>query len=112
MRLTIIGVNNTVGKDNEFRSELDLSGCGLPENFWALQWNERGDNTGHIEYNSSEIQNDLITELPDWAQSCIEVWQAKLDQELAQAEAERLEAERLASEQVAEQENLQNEPQP
>lgn len=87
MRLVIIGSDNTVGKDGEFRSGLNLSGCGLPTNFWALQWNEHGDNTGHIEYNSSSIQNDLITEIPTWANACVAVWQAKIDEEIAAAAA-------------------------
>ena len=87
MRLVIIGPDNTVGKDGVFRSNLDLSGCGLPENFWALQWNERNNETGHIEYDSPMIQNDSITELPSWATACLAVWQAQLDQEAAAAEA-------------------------
>lgn len=93
MRLVIIGVDNMVGKDGVFRGNLNLSQCGLPTNFWAFQWNERGDNTGHIEYNSPLIQNDLVTELPAWANACVAVWQAKLDQEAAEAEAARIAAE-------------------
>ncbi len=92
MRLVIIGSTGTVGKDNVFRDELDLSGCGLPASFWALQWNERGDNTGHVEYNSPLIQNDSISELPAWATACVAVWQAKLDQEAAEAAAARNES--------------------
>ena len=88
MRITIIGVDNAVGVDGNFRHDLDLSQCGLPVNFWALQWNERGDNTGHIEYDSPLLDNTSITELPAWANACIAVWQAKLDQEAAEAEAE------------------------
>lgn len=87
MRLVIIKSTNTVGKDGDFRDDLDLSGCGLPANFWALQWNERGGDTGHIEYNSPTIQNDNITELPVWATACVAVWQAKLDQEAAEIAA-------------------------
>jgi hypothetical protein len=60
MRITIIGVDGAVGVDGNFRlNGLDLSQCGLPENFWAFQWNQKGDNTGEIEYNSPMIQNDL-----------------------------------------------------
>lgn len=97
MRLVIIGADSTVGKDGVFRSDLDLSGCGLPANFWALQWNEHGDNTGHIEYNSPSIQNDSITEIPAWATACVAVWQATLDQEAAEAEAARIAAEQAAA---------------
>jgi hypothetical protein len=31
------------------------------------------------------IQNDRVTEIPAWANACIAVWQAKLDQEAAEA---------------------------
>ena len=99
MRLVIIGVDNMVGKDGVFREGLDLSQCGLPANFWALQWNERGNNTGHIEYDSPLIDNTSITEIPTWATACVAVWQAKLDQETAEAEAEA-EAARIAAEQT------------
>jgi len=81
MRLVIIGPDNTVGKDNVFYSNLDLSQCGLPVNFWALQWNEHGNNIGHIEYDSPLIDNTPITELPTWANACLAVWQLKADQE-------------------------------
>jgi len=96
MRITIIGVDNMVIKDGVFRDRLDLSQCGLPENFWAFQWNEHGDNTGHIEYNSPMIQNDQVTEIPAWATACVAVWQAKLDQEAAEEEAARIAAEQAA----------------
>jgi predicted nicotinamide N-methyase len=88
MRITIIGIDNAVGVDGNFRGDLDLSQCGLPANFWAFQWNEHEDNTGHIEYNSPLTQNTQVTEIPAWAAACIAVWQAKLDQEAAEAAAE------------------------
>ena len=89
MRITIIAGNgdNSVYVDGEARGGLDLSQCGLPENFWAFQWNEKGDNTGEIEYNSAMIQNDRVTEIPAWATACIAVLQAALDQEAAEAAA-------------------------
>jgi predicted nicotinamide N-methyase len=93
MRLVIIGVDNMVGKDGVFRQGLDLSQCGLPTNFWAFQWNEHGNNTGHIEYNSPLIQNDSVTEIPAWANACVAVWQAKLDQEAAEVEAQQAQQE-------------------
>lgn len=93
MRITIINEDGAVGVNKNFRLNLDLSQCGLPANFWAFQWNQNGDNTGEIEYNSSTIQNDLVTEIPAWATACIAVWQAKLDQEAAEAEAARIAAE-------------------
>jgi len=92
MRITIVSVDNAVGVNENFRGGLDLSQCGLPANFWAFQWNQEGNNTGEIEYNSPMIQNDRVTEIPTWATACIAVWQAKLDQEAAEAEAARLAA--------------------
>lgn len=83
MRISIVGADNAVGVDGDFRLELDLSQCGLPSNFWAFQWNEHGDNTGHIEYNSPTLENTPVTEIPAWATACVAVWQAKLDQEAA-----------------------------
>ena len=88
MRLVIL-FDGTLGKDGEFRDGLDFSQCGLPDRFWALQWNEWGDNTGHIEYNSASIPNTEITQIPEWANACIAVWQAKVDQEAAQIEPEQ-----------------------
>jgi hypothetical protein len=105
MRITIVGVDNAVGVDGNFRSDLDLSQCGLPENFWAFQWNQEGDNTGEIEYNSPMTQNDRVVEIPAWANACVAVWQAKLDQEAV--EAAEAEAARIAAEQA-----VQNESQP
>jgi predicted nicotinamide N-methyase len=93
MRLVIIGVDGTVGKDGIFREGLDLSQCGLPSNFWAFQWGERGQESGHIEYDSPMVQNDSVTEIPAWATACVAVLQAKLDQE---AEAARIAAEQAA----------------
>lgn len=78
MRLVILSIG-VVGKDGVFYETLDLSGCGLPQNFWALQWNEHGDNTGHVEYNSPMIDNTVLTELPSWATACVDVWQAAKD---------------------------------
>jgi hypothetical protein len=83
MRLTIIvGYgDNSVSKDGVFCSKLDLSECGLPDDFWAFQWNQEGDNTGEVEYKSPRKQNEHVAEIPQWANACIAVWQAKLDQE-------------------------------
>lgn len=78
MRLVIIK-DGTVGVSGQFIEGLDLSQCGLPENFWALQWEEHAPNTGHIEYNSSLIDNTTITALPAWANACVAVWQAEVD---------------------------------
>jgi len=100
MRITIIGPDNAVGVDGNFYFGLNLSECGLPENFWALQWNETGGDKGHIEYGPVDRQNEPITQLPQWAFSCIEVWQSKVDEVLLLKEAEeRAIAENMALQQ-------------
>jgi hypothetical protein len=70
MRLTIIVVDNAVGKDGVFYLDLNLSSCQIPSNVQALQWNE---SSGHIEFNTP-IPNEEITSLPAWANACLEVW--------------------------------------
>jgi hypothetical protein len=96
MKITIVG--DTVGVDEDFRDELDLSQCGLPENFWAFQWSERGGDTGHIEYDSPDVANDQVTAIPAWATACVAVWQAKLDQEAVELAAAVAAAEAAAAE--------------
>jgi hypothetical protein len=71
MKLTIITADNAVYKDNVSYADLDLSTCGIPENVWALQWQ---DTAGWIEYNSSTVANQLITELPAWVNCCMAKW--------------------------------------
>lgn len=88
MRLVIIKETSTVGVSGKFLDNLDLSQCGLPENFWALQWEERGVNQGHIEYDSPLIDNMPIAELPAWANACIAVWQAEIDRQAAEQQPE------------------------
>jgi hypothetical protein len=97
MRLVIIKETGTVSVSGQSIDELDLSQCGLPENFWALQWEERGANSGHIEYNSPLIDNTPITELPTWANECIAVWQAGLDR-IAAEEAQQAQQAQQAKE--------------
>ena len=81
MRLVIL-YDGYVGKEDIFYA-CDLSTCGLPQNFWALQWEEREANKGHIEYNSPLIQNDEISALPSWANACLAKWQEAYDAEQA-----------------------------
>lgn len=83
-RITILIGNsdNAVYVDNRSYEDLDLSSCGVPDNLWALQWNEKGEtNTGHIEYVGANTQNENITELPAWANACIAKWQEAKDAE-------------------------------
>ena len=82
MRLVIIK-DGTVGVSGQSIEGLDLSQCGLPKNFWALQWEEHKENSGHIEYDSPLIDNTQITALPAWANACIAVWQAEIDRQAA-----------------------------
>ena len=70
MRLTIITETNTVGKDGVFFDDLDLTQCQIPSNVWALQWYG---SSGDIEFNTP-IPNEPITNLPAWANSCVQVW--------------------------------------
>ena len=93
MRIVILKEDSTVGVDGEFRSQLDFSSCGVPENFWAFQWGERGQERGHIEYDTSEVPNDVVTSIPGWALACVAKLQEKLDQE----EAARIAAQEAAA---------------
>lgn len=81
MRLVILA-DGTIGKEGKFYT-CDLSSCGLPVNFWALQWEEWEPNKGHIEFNSPSIPNQDITSLPDWTNCCLQKWQEANDAEQA-----------------------------
>lgn len=81
MKLTIITADNAVYKDGVSYSNLDLSSCGIPENVWALQWQ---DTSGWVEDKSALVQNQDITKLPTWANACLIKWdEAKAAQEAA-----------------------------
>lgn len=95
MRLTIIPSDGLVGVDNQFFSDLDLSTCAIPVNVHALQWYET---EGELEFVSNpdrtKPQNELLIEVPSWANACAEVWgaakvmeEARLAAELAAIEA-------------------------
>lgn len=71
MRLTIIPINGSVGKDEKFYNALNLTSCNIPADIHALQWQ---DTAGWIEFNSALVQNEGITELPAWANCCITKW--------------------------------------
>lgn len=91
MKVTIITADNAVYKDGVSYSSLDLSSCGIPENVWALQWQ---DNSGWIEDKSALVQNQDITELPAWATACLTKW----DEAKAAEEAAILAAQQVAQE--------------
>jgi hypothetical protein len=71
MRLTIVIEDKSVYVDTDVFTNLDLSGCGIPDNIHALQW---FDVEGWIEYKFNEQPNQTITQLPAWANNCVAVW--------------------------------------
>lgn len=79
MRLTIIPIDGFVNVDGTSKFQpLDLSGCGVPADVHALQWYET---RGWIEFRDDEDPftpkpaNQDITELPAWANACVQVWE-------------------------------------
>ena len=81
MKLTIIVEDKTVYVDGVVRASaplpLDLSQCNIPSNVCALQWK---DTTGWLEFvdnpNGTKPANESITELPAWANACVDVYNA------------------------------------
>jgi hypothetical protein len=78
MRLTIIPSDGFVNVDGNSKFQpLDLSGCNIPSDVHALQWYET---KGWIEFSDDndpftpKPANQDITELPEWANACVEVW--------------------------------------
>ena len=90
MRLTIIPTDGAVYIDGAAYSGLDLS--FIPTDVHALQWY---DTYGELEFKRSFIDgqvvhpsNQLINELPEWAGTAQESWNAaKVAEETALAEA-------------------------
>ncbi len=84
MKLTIIPVDGAVYKDGYSYSKLDLS--SVPANVHALQWYET---EGEIEFSGRpKPQNETITELPSWVNTCVAKWdEAKAAEDTAVAEA-------------------------
>ncbi len=71
-RVTIIVDDGAVYLDELTYISLDFSDCGIPEDVHALQWLN---GEGEIEFRSNEVQNEKITELPDWALKCVTKWE-------------------------------------
>jgi hypothetical protein len=84
MKLTIIPNDKHIGIDGLFFGNLDFSDCGIPANVHALQWYET---EGEIEFNGRpKPQNELISELPAWANVCVNKWnEAKTAEEVEMA---------------------------
>lgn len=97
MKITIIPIDGAVYKDGYSHSRLDLSSA--PADVHALQFSTTS-NAGWIEYKDDEFgnkpNNQPITELPSWANTCLTKWDeaetARLAAEEAAAEAARLAA--------------------
>jgi hypothetical protein len=70
MRLTVIRNDGAVYVDSVAYLSLDMS--SVPTNVHALQWYEV---SGWIEFADSTPNQD-ITELPAWANVCVEEWEA------------------------------------
>jgi hypothetical protein len=74
MKLTIIPSDGAVYKDGYCYSGLILS--SVPSNVHALQWK---DAEGWLEFtnneNGTKLQNEIIAELPAWANDCLNKWQ-------------------------------------
>ena len=85
-RLTILPVDGAVYRDAGNYLDLDLSGCGIPADVHALQWDG---SAGAIEFTDTR-ENEEISALPDWANACVAKWdEAKAAEEAAAAEAEQ-----------------------
>lgn len=78
MKVTIIPVDSFVAIDGDSSHyALDLSTCNIPSDVHALQW---FDTKGWIEFQDPvdpflpKAPNQIIEELPLWAESCVLVW--------------------------------------
>lgn len=73
MKLTIIPFDKTVYVDDLSFNNLDLS--VIPKNVHALQWKN---NLGWIEFvendDFTKPQNEIINELPSWANTAVARW--------------------------------------
>jgi hypothetical protein len=89
MKLTIIREDGAVYKDGISYAGLNL--LSVPNNVHALQWYET---EGEIEFianpDRTKPQNEIITELPAWANACVDNWnEAKIAEEAAILAAEQ-----------------------
>ena len=67
-RLTIVVADKAVYKNREGYSDLDLSGCGIPEDVWVFQW-ENGE--GWIEFKDSRENEPFSgSDFPEWVIKC------------------------------------------
>ena len=88
MILTIIPIDGAVYKDGLVYTNLNLS--FVPTNIHALQFNTVS-NAGWLEFKLDDFgnkeNNQVITELPEWANICLDKWdEAKVQKETAELE--------------------------
>lgn len=76
MKLTIIPSDKTVYVNSISFGNLDLLTANIPVGIHALQWDEIA---GSIEFIDQSIPNQNITELPNWANACVAIWQVAYD---------------------------------
>ena len=88
MILTIIPADNIIIKNGYAIHEIDLSGCSIPSDIHALQWNG---SICSIEFTDSTL-NETAPSLPDWAEACSELWdtlKAVIDTPIEKTEAQK-----------------------
>ena len=91
MELTIVQPDNLTIIDKT-PQRFDLSGFGLPPNFWALQWRVTD---GEVEY--TDQPNEPITTLPGWTLPIIEEHQRITEEQAAEKERQEKLAVSLAN---------------
>lgn len=73
--LTIIVDDNAVYLDGSVLTGLNLTSANIPFNVHALQWKT---NIGWLEFKMkddfTQDPNQIINELPDWANSCVAIF--------------------------------------
>jgi hypothetical protein len=88
MNLTIINEDGAVYVDGAALAGLDLSSTGIPANVHALQWKV---NLGWIEFKLDDTghhpANQVINDLPDWANNCVTVYNRQVEAYQAAAAA-------------------------
>jgi hypothetical protein len=88
--LTIIVDDNAVYLDGDVLSELDLTSVSIPANIHALQWKT---NVGWIEFRPnadfSHDPNQIINVLPDWANSCVSIFNKQVEDNKLAAQAQQ-----------------------
>jgi len=77
--VTIIVEDGAVYLDGFALAGLNLSICGIPANVHALQWKT---NLGWIEFKDNtdftKPANEVINALPDWANNCVNAFNAQV----------------------------------